>query len=142
MKDDSQGAARSNPPSSVPIRFDGARFSLTDGLVIVLAFALTMWLRRIDHELWWIVPMVAGHFFLFCNVFLVWRQLEFIWAGVFVINVALHLALGCLDWWGPCLWQLPVTIAVIVLQMRSPWYHGVWARRINPHLEDYLQHKL
>lgn len=142
MKDDSQGAARPRPSSAVPTRFDGARFFLTDGLVIVLAVVLTMWLRRIDHELWWIVPMVAGHFFLFCNVFLVWRRLEFIWAGVFVINVAMHLALGRLDWWGPCLWQLPVSIAVIALQMRSPWYHGVWARRINPNLEEYLQHKL
>ena len=123
-------------------RFAGARFSMTDGLVIMVAIALTIWLKRIDHGLWWIVPMVAGHFFLFCNVFLVWRTLEFIWAGIFVINVALHLAMGTKEWWGPCLWQLPVTIVVIALQMKSRWYHGVGARRINPRLEDYLNHKL
>lgn len=142
MKTNGECDTKTSDSSSKPDRIAGARFSMTDGLVIVLAVALTMWLRQIDHELWWIVPMVVGHFFLFCNVFLVWRRLEFIWAGVFVVNVALHLALGRLEWWWPCLWQLPVTIAVIVVQIRSPWYHGVGARRMNPRLEDYLQHKL
>lgn len=142
MKNNLEREDKTSELSSGPVRITGARFSLTDGLVIILAAVLTMWLWWIDHGLWWIVPMVAGHFFLFCNVFLVWRTLEFIWAGVFVMNVAVHLALGRMEGWGPCWWQLPVTIAVIVLQMRSPWYHGVWARRINPRLEDYLQHKL
>ena len=33
----------------------------------------------------------------------------------------------------------PWTIAAIGLQIRSPWYHGIFARRWNPRLETYLK---
>lgn len=123
-------------------RCHGFRVSTWDGLILVLGAGLTLWLRSAEFPLWWIVPVVVGHFFLFCNVFLVWRNLELLWAAVFIANVLLHVAMGDLGWWPACGWQLLATVAVIARQMRSPWYHGIFARRINPRLDDYLNGSL
>ena len=38
--------------------------------------------------------------------------------------------------------QLIVTFALIMNELRSPHYHGVFARRINPRIDDYLADKL
>jgi hypothetical protein len=92
--------------------------------------------------LWWIVPTALGHFFLFCNVFLVWRRWELLWAVVFVINVSVHLAFDEFDFWPSLLWQIPVTLAVITWQMRSPWYHGILAEQLNPRIKEYLNAEL
>ena len=119
-------------------RTHGFRFSARDALVILCSAAITWWLRSMSFELWWIAPLVLGHFFLFCNVFLVWQRWEFVWAVIFIANVTIHFALGFSDWFPCLLWQTPVTITVIVLQMRSPWYHGIFAQRINPQLDEYL----
>lgn len=109
---------------------------------MLLGVISTLWLRNKAFPLWWIVPMALGHFFLFCNVFLVWRKLELIWAVLFTTNVSAHLAFGITDASSPLLCQLPVTICVLVLQIRSPWYHGILAGRLNPQLKDYLGNKL
>ena len=119
-------------------RCHGFRVSGWDGLILVLGAGLAICLRSVEFPLWWIVPVVVGHFFLFCNVFLVWRNLELLWAAVFIANVLLHVAMGDVGWWPVCGWQLLVTVAVVLRQMRSPWYHGIFARRINPRLDDYL----
>lgn len=120
------------------LRRHGFRCSVTDALILIAGTSLTVWLCSIELPLWWIVPMVVGHFFLFCNVFLIWRNLELLWAAAFVANVLLHVAKGNLEWWPACGWQLIASFAVIIWQMRSPWYHGIFARRINPRLDDYL----
>lgn len=112
--------------------------SALDGVVLLLGTILTIWLRNEAFPLWWIVPMVAGHFFLFCNVLLVWQRWEMLWAGVFVLNVAAHLAIDQVDGWSVLLWQTPATIVVILLQVRSPWYHGIFAERLNPRMADFL----
>ncbi len=120
-------------------RRHGFRFSVWDALVLLSGFGLALWLRSEEFPLWWVVLAAVGHFFLFCNVFLVWRRWELGWAVIFVINVALHVAFGVLDWFSPTLIQLPVTVLVIMLQIRSPWYHGIFARHLNPRLDDYLR---
>lgn len=86
--------------------------------------------------------MALGHFFLFCNVFLVWQKLELAWAAAFVILIAIHLAAGYTGWLSPLIMQTPVTLLILWLQLRSPWYHGVCARRINPRLQEYLDFTL
>ena len=112
--------------------------STLDAAILMSGACLSWWLASQSFLLWWIVPAALGHFFLFCNVFLVWRRWELLWAAVFVLNVAAHLAFGTLDWLSPLLFQLPVTALVIIWQIRSPWYHGILARQINPRLADYL----
>ena len=79
-----------------------------------------------------------GHFFLFCNVFLVWRRWELLWAVAFVLNVGAHIAFATLDWLSPILFQVPVTVLVITWQIRSPWYHGIFAEKWNPRRQEYL----
>ncbi|MBL9182708.1 MAG: hypothetical protein JNN17_11240 [Verrucomicrobiaceae bacterium] len=123
---------------SLPARSHGFRMSALDGVVLLLGTILTIWLRNEAFPLWWIVPMALGHFFLFCNVFLVWRRLELVWAAVFVILISGHLACGHTDWLSPLMMQMPVTLIVLWLQIRSPWYHGIFARQINPRLDDFL----
>lgn len=95
-------------------------------------------LWKADIPLWWIVAVVTGHFFLFCNDFLVWRRWELIWAAYLVAIVIWRLSLG--EW--SCflaLWYvLPRTALVILLQIRSPFYLGIFARQLNPRLDDFL----
>ena len=117
----------------------GFRISWLDGGVLALGSLLTFWLHRIAHPLWWLVGMVLGHFFLFCNVFLVWQRWELIWAAIFVINVAAHLVIGGLGGASVLLWQLPVTMLIIGLQIRSPYYHGIFAQHWNTRLSEYLK---
>ena len=107
----------------------GFRFSLTDAAVLLIAIALTLWLRTNEIPLWWLPLAVLTHFFLFCNVFLVWRKYELIWAFLFVLNTGIHIILGELDWLSPLVFQLPVTITIILLQIRSPHYRGIFAHR-------------
>lgn len=116
--------------------------SWLDAVILQAGAVLSWWLMMLPFPLWWIVPAALGHFFLFCNVFLVWQRLELLWALVFVLNVAAHFLMEVFDPAPSLLWQAPVTILVIALQMRSPWYHGIFARRINPRLADYLNDSL
>jgi hypothetical protein len=112
--------------------------SCMDAVILLLGAVLAWWLMTRSFPLWWIVPAALGHFFLFCNVFLVWQRWELLWAASFVFNVAAHLALGVWDWPSPIMFQLPITALVIIWQIRSPWYHGVFAEQLNPRLKDYL----
>lgn len=123
-------------------RHHGFRLSFVDALVLVTGAVLSGWLAEMDFPLWWIVPAAVGHFFLFCNVFLVWRRWELLWAAAFIFNVAGHFSLETYTATPVLLWQAPATILVIVFQMRSPWYHGIFARQINPRLADYLNDTL
>ncbi|SKA85421.1 hypothetical protein SAMN02745166_01144 [Prosthecobacter debontii] len=123
-------------------RTAGFRFSRVDAVVLGVAAVLTVWLDAQKYMLAWIVPVVVGHFFLFCNVFRVWRNREFLWAALFVLNVFYHALHGHLSWWPVTGWQLIVTLMVIGSEIRSPWYHGVGATWLNPRLQDYLNHRL
>jgi len=140
------GAALTRPvivvPRPVPPRTAGVRCSVADVVVLALALALAWWLRAIGQPLWWVVPMTVGHFFLFCNVFMVWQTWELAWAGTFVVNVLAHLLTGNSGWWPACAWQMLATVLAIGLQLRSPWYHGIGATHVNPRLGDYLEHRI
>ena len=127
---------------SLPARKHGFQMSAFDGVVLLLGIILTIWLRNEAFPLWWIVPMALGHFFLFCNIFLVWRRLELVWAAVLVVLISGHLAFGHTDWLSPLMMQMPVTLIVLWLQLRSPWYHGIFARQINPRLDHFLANEL
>ena len=128
--------------NKIPAKTYGFRCSKWDILVLLIASVLAFLLYRSGIGIWWIIPAVTGHFFVFCNVFLVWRRWELIWAACFVAIVAWQMAKGELGWWPTLLYVLPVTLTVIVLQMRCRWYHGVWARRLNPRLDDFLNDTL
>jgi hypothetical protein len=116
----------------------GFRFSLTDAVVIVMCSVAAYLLARIDHPLWWVLLIVAGHFFIFCNVFRVRRRFEVGWAISFLLNCAVWILLGHLDWIHVLLTQLPFTAAAVFAEVRSNRYHGIFAQSANPRLNDYL----
>jgi hypothetical protein len=113
----------------------GFRMSGFDAAILIAASILTaVLLVRLEPGSWpgrdevLLIPVVVVHFFLFCNVFRVWRPYELIWAGVFVVNVAGWWAWDAMTIWRVLAVQLPVTALVIWLQVRSPHYRGVYAR--------------
>ncbi len=99
-------------------------------------------LQRTGNPLWWILVIVAAHFFLFCNVFRVRRRWEVVWAVVFIVNCVVWLWFGCLDWLRVLSIQLPVTAYLIVAEVRGDRYHGVFARWANPRLNDYIEGRI
>lgn len=124
--------------SNAKHRKHGFRCSWFDLAILLCAMVSTLWLHGMQFPLRWIVPMVAGNFFLFCNVFLVWQRWELLQAGVFVLNFVAHSAIDHVDGASVLLWQSPATIVVILLRIRSPWYHGIFAGRLDPRLADLL----
>lgn len=125
--------------SNTPKILVGFRFSVVDAVVLIAGAALAWWLYRSRMPLWWVVPMVVGHFFLFCNVFRVRRNYELLWAGLFAGNTVFWLLRLSTAWLPPLLVQAPVTLLVIFAEMLSPRYHGIFAARINRRLGEYIQ---
>ena len=81
-------------------------------------------------------PVTLGHFFLFCNVFRLRRSYELFWSVLFLTNIGFWLFHNELHWAGILALQTPLTIALILLEMRSPNYHGVFWARLNPGYGD------
>lgn len=106
----------------------GLRFSRTDAAVLAAGAVLTWVLWRHLGQFALLVPVTLGHFLLFCNVFRVRRGVELLWAGVFVANFAAWALLGEFTWWGILGVQTPVTVAILVIEVRHPGYHGVLSR--------------
>jgi hypothetical protein len=116
----------------------GFRFSAVDAIALIILGAAVFGLYRRDSKLWWLVAIVAAHFFLFCNIFRVVRRRELIWAVCFVLNVGLWLLLGRLECFNVLACQLPVSVGVIAWELKATRYHGILADRLNPALQDYL----
>lgn len=83
--------------------------------------------------------IAVGHFFLFCNVFRVRRRFEITWASTFIFNIGFWLSFSELGWASVIACQIPVTLCVLLLELRSPRYHGVFAKQINQQLQRHLQ---
>ena len=117
----------------------GFRFSMVDGVAIVICAAATYAAWPAVGSLSLVFPYVLGHFFLFCNVFRVGRPPELIWAGIFVLNFGIWMTAGKFEVTAPLLAQIPVTILIILLECRLPTYHGVLSRSINSrNIDRYL----
>ena len=101
------------------------------GAIFVCAVAVAVLWSSIG-TLSLLLPVVLGHFFLFCNVFRIRRTPELIWGGVFLLNMGWHLSHADFSWWPVLLIQTPVTVALIGYEMRTTHYHGILAHRINP----------
>lgn len=125
--------------SKARARIWGFRFSPSDAVAIGLFLSSAGALWHFGSPLGWLLVIAAGHFFLFCNVFRIARRRELIWAGLFLLNVTFWAWNESLTWTGVLLCQLPVTIALVLSDLRSAGYHGIFAKRLNPRLNDYLK---
>ena len=116
----------------------GFRFSATDAVVVVAtAIAMTV-LNQMENSLWWVLGVVVGHFFLFCNVFRIRRSFELVWAVLFLLNMGVWMWRQNLSATLVLASQLPVTAALLAGEMCTHRYHGIFARRLNPRLDEYL----
>ena len=123
-------------------RTAGFRCSWNDTLVLAVSVPATWWLWSCVGPIAGVVPFAVGHFFLFCNVFRIHRRKELLWAACCLVNVSAWMSAERYDWGLILAMQSPLTVALILWEMRGPHYHGVWARRINPRLDDYLTGRL
>ena len=116
----------------------GFRLSAVDALVLAATPSLTWAAWDLLAPLGGAIPFAVGHFFLFCNVFRVHRRKELLWAAAALVLWPLCAASPQMAWWWPFAAQAPLTVSVIVWELRGPGYHGILARRINGRLDDYL----
>ena len=109
----------------------GFRFWWTDAVAIVACLVVT-WLAWQPLGQWVLIfPITLGHFFLFCNVFRLRRSYEVVWTVIYLLNVIGWWIGGGINWPGVLALQTPVTVAVIVLEMKSTRYHGVFWKKVN-----------
>jgi len=120
----------------------GVRFSFFDAVILVAAVVAGIGSYAITDGYSLLILFVVFHFFLFCNVFRIRRKPELVWAGIFVLNCTAWTQFGGVSLVGMIGSQFFVTVLVIANEFRSPNYHGVFARRINSRLDDYLSGKI
>ncbi|HEX3132656.1 MAG TPA: hypothetical protein VHX44_03625 [Planctomycetota bacterium] len=116
----------------------GFRLSAVDMVVLALTGPATWWAWPQVGELAGVIPSVVGHFFLFCNVFRIIRWKELLWTGMFLVNVTWWTIFADCSWLGILVIQTPLTLMLIISELFTRRYHGIWARRLNIHLDDYL----
>ena len=128
----------------IPLRKRTCGFQITAPEVIVMVLIVAgAWFVFFPIGL--VALFVVGHFFLFCNVFRIRPAYEFIWGAAFISNVLIQAFIDYkgLNWLLVIIIQCIVTIAVIIAEMRSSRYHGIFCRRINAkHIDDYLGGKI
>jgi hypothetical protein len=121
-----------NSPWWSPERSWGFRFSRGDLVIVLIGALATLAVAAYQLDLAVAIPIVVGHFFLFCNVFRVGRTAELVWAGLLLLNAGGWLMAGHFCWGSVVGIQCLVTLTVIVHALRSPDYHGLGCQRINP----------
>ena len=113
----------------------GFRFSWTDGVAIALCALATWGTWPLLGKMSLLLPIVLGHFFLFCYVFRIPRKPELWWSAVFVVNVGVWLSLNGFTWSNVLLTQTPVTLLFVTVAVFGEDYHGIehslvpWGRR-------------
>ncbi len=115
----------------------GFRFSVFDALILAtgalgarLAWSRAGWLA-------FVIAFVVGHFFLFCNVFRIARDLELIWAAVFIVLTRFTVTTGQPSWTTTAALSLAATTVLVCIELRKPSYHGAGWTRINPNLRQW-----
>jgi hypothetical protein len=119
-------------------RTHGFRCSPLDAAVVIAAPIATWLARPVLGPMAGVICLAVGHFFLFCNVFRITRRKELLWTAACLANVTAWTLADAFSWAGILAVQTPLTAMLIGLELRSPGYHGVLARRLNPRLDDYL----
>ena len=123
----------------VPRFAPGFRISTLDVLILIVGSAAAIGLAL---EVWWwgyIVAMVVGHFFLFCNVFRISRILELAWAAAFIGLAGGTIAANWPSWTATTVAALFITTTLIAVEVCRPSYHGVGWERINPNLKAWWE---
>jgi hypothetical protein len=122
----------------------GFRFSVGDAIALAV-MTLLSYFFVISASLGrgWMFPFVFFHYFLFCNVFRIRTFLELIWAASFIVLLYLMFPAGLHGLLLLLGFQSVITIILVIIEMRSPRYHGIYCRSINrKHIDDWLSGKI
>ncbi len=110
----------------------GFRFNLIDLIFILLLAMASLGLYRSFDTFMslYILPLYVGFtFFLFCNVFRVGTRKELWWIVLFfMIAVTNYLVLGVAWFWPTVVIAGMVQVVLVVLQVRSDDYRGIFAK--------------
>jgi hypothetical protein len=109
-----------------------------DVVILVAGAVGSLWIWPHSPWIGFLIAFVVLHFFLFCNVFRISRLLELTWASIFVVLSLVAVFSGS-PIWRPVTVALSVaaTIAVVIIEMKKPSYHGIWWSRVNPELRNW-----
>lgn len=124
----------------------GFRLSTLDGAFLLASFVVVVPLGKMASRAGETLSEVGAYallglpviaFFLFCNVFHIRRSLELTWAALYVVLLLLAIAFHAIDWRAVATVALLGLAAAIAVDMKSPSYHGVGWRRVNPELPTW-----
>lgn len=82
------------------------------------------------------ILFVIIHFFGFCNVFRLARSLELWWTTINVVLAGIVCGIDAVNWQIGLSLSVLSTLFVVALEIRSPRYHGIGWRLINPALPE------
>jgi hypothetical protein len=108
----------------------GFRLWVSDAAVLTVSAAATPLLWLLVGSVAPLLPLVVGHFFLFCNVFRVHRWSELAWTGLLLLNAGVWMLAGQFGMLRLFLTQSPFTLAAIMIALLAPGYHGVGYRLV------------
>ncbi|MHC4914903.1 MAG: hypothetical protein ACYTGB_05370 [Planctomycetota bacterium] len=108
-----------------PRRPAGFRLWASDAMILTagLAASWAAWCWLGEPAL--LLPLVLGHFFLFCNVFRVERWVELTWTILLLVNAAAWGLSGRMTIPRLFLTQLPLTLAALLSAPLMSGYRGV-----------------
>ncbi|HNX77134.1 MAG TPA: hypothetical protein PLM07_08395 [Candidatus Rifleibacterium sp.] len=119
----------------------GFRISFTDLLVLIGGATAAGLLWQINAGLAVLPALPVLHFFLFCNVFRIERKKELIWAASCIISSLAAMQTDYLT--SPLFigYNFFLAAILIVIETRSPEYHGIFWKQFNPDLENHWHRK-
>ena len=112
----------------------GFRFLKHDAVVLLLGAVGVAYFFKPFFVASFVIAMAVGHFFMFCNVFRLSRIPELIWAGGFLLLVAIHLRTGFIEISLVALLSILLSVTLIATELRKPSYHGIFWKQLNPDL--------
>ena len=115
----------------------GFRMSILDGVVLVAGAAGVAFAAKSAPELAMAIGFTVGHFFLFCNLIRMRRVSELAWAAAFLALSTLSSFSNLLAWGSVFAAASVMTVVLVVIELRSPSYHGIFWWRVNPSLESW-----
>lgn len=117
----------------------GFRLSELDVGFMLVVFGSSPLLARLFDQLGLAALFAVVHFFLFCNVLRANRSLELLWAGAFIGLWASAYFRGSPSWLHVYALAFAVTVAVAVVQLLLPSYHGAFWATFNPRLPQWWE---
>ena len=117
----------------------GFRLSVFDVVILVIGGAASAYSATIELRFGIAIAFVVLHFFLFCNVLRMSRDLEPLWAGAFAALAIATISFDLLSWNALFAISAAVTVVLAIVEMRRASYHGVGWQRLNPGLSQWWE---